>query len=61
VRPSGRLCLIVRTRLLNMKDFSVKFLKKYVVQLSVQTAHVHHPDGARIYHSSRPFEPSAYK
>jgi hypothetical protein len=36
-------------------------LKILVVQLSIRTAHVHCPDDARIYQSSRPFEPSAYK
>jgi hypothetical protein len=29
--------------------------------LSIQTAHVHRLDSARIYQSSRPFEPSTYK
>jgi hypothetical protein len=29
--------------------------------LSVRTPHVHRPDEARIYQSSCPFEPSAYK
>jgi hypothetical protein len=36
-------------------------LRILVAQLSVWTAHVHRPDGSRIYQSSRPFEPSAYK
>jgi hypothetical protein len=36
-------------------------LKILVAQLSVRMAHVHRQDGARIYQSSRPFEPSAYK
>jgi hypothetical protein len=44
---SGR--TTVRTRLLNRKDFSAKFLENPVVQLSVQTDHVHRPDGAQLY------------
>jgi len=36
-------------------------LKILVTQLFVRTALVHHPDGTRIYQSSHPFEPSAYK
>jgi hypothetical protein len=36
-------------------------LKNSVVQLSVRTAHVHHPDGVRTYYNSRPFEPLDYK
>lgn len=36
-------------------------LRNSIAQLSVQTAHVHHPDSVRTYYSSRPFEPSAYK
>jgi hypothetical protein len=36
-------------------------LENSVAQLSVRTAQVHRPDGVRNYHSSRPFEPSAYK
>jgi hypothetical protein len=32
------MCHPVRTRLLNRKDFSAKFLENPVVQLSVQTA-----------------------
>jgi hypothetical protein len=43
------------------KIFSAKISEFSVVQLSVQTAHVHRPDGIRTYNSSRPFEPSAYK
>jgi hypothetical protein len=39
----------VRTRLLNRKDFSAKFLKNNVAQLSVRTAHVHCPGGAQLY------------
>jgi hypothetical protein len=42
------------------KIFS-KNLGILVAQLSVQTTHVHRPDGTRIYQSSRPFELSAYK
>jgi hypothetical protein len=61
VSPSGRQCLTVWTQLLNRKDFSAKFLEKSVPQLSVRTAHVHRPDGTRIYHCSRPFCTSAYK
>jgi CDP-diacylglycerol pyrophosphatase len=53
VRPSGRQCLIVRTRLSNMKDFQQK---------SQNFCHtIVRPDGSRIYQSSRPFEPLAYK
>jgi hypothetical protein len=57
VRPSGRLCLTVRTRISNRKDFSTKFLEKSVTQFSVQTALVHRPDSVCIYHYSCPFEP----
>jgi hypothetical protein len=46
---------------LKQERFSVKNLKISITQLSVRTAHDHRPDGARIYQSSRPFEPSAYK
>jgi hypothetical protein len=42
---------------LKQERFSVKILKILVAQLSIQTAHVHCPDGTRIFHSSRPFEP----
>jgi hypothetical protein len=44
---SGR--TTVRTRLLNRKDFLVKFLKNLVAQFSVRTAHVHRPDDAQLY------------
>jgi hypothetical protein len=37
VRPFGRRCLTVRTRLLKRKDFSAKFLERSVTQLSVRT------------------------
>jgi hypothetical protein len=46
---------------LKQERFSAKVSKIMVAQLSVRTAHVHRPDGVRTYHSSRPFEPSAYK
>jgi hypothetical protein len=46
---------------LKQKIFSAKISEFSVAQLSVQTAHVHRPDGIRTYNSSRPFEPSAYK
>jgi hypothetical protein len=46
---------------LKQERFSDKNLKILVAQLSVRTALVHRPDGTRIYQSSRPFEPSAYK
>jgi hypothetical protein len=39
----------VRTMSLNRKDFSTKFLENLVAQLFVRTAHVHRPDGARVY------------
>jgi len=61
VRPSGRQCLTVRTRLLNKKDFQRNFSENPVAQLSVQTVQVHRPDGVRTYYSSRPFCTSAYK
>jgi hypothetical protein len=38
-----------------------KISKFSIPQLSVRTAQVHRPDGVRTYHSSCPFEPSAYK
>jgi hypothetical protein len=40
------MCHPVRTRLLNRKDFLVKFSENLVAQLSVRTAHVHRLDGA---------------
>jgi hypothetical protein len=43
------MCHPVRTRLLNRKDFLVKFLENLVVQLSVRMVHVHHLDGAQVY------------
>jgi hypothetical protein len=43
------MCHPVRTRLLNMKDFSVKFSENPVAQLSVRTVHVHRSDGAQLY------------
>jgi hypothetical protein len=43
------MCHPVRTRLLNRKDFPSKFLENLVAQFSVLMAHVHHPDGARVY------------
>jgi hypothetical protein len=46
VRP---MCHPVRTRLLNRKDFSAKFLENPVAQLSVRMAHVHRLDGAQLY------------
>jgi len=46
---------------LKQERFSVKISKFSVAQLSVRTAHVHRPDGVRTYHSSHPFELSAYK
>jgi hypothetical protein len=58
----------VRTRVPHRPDaalkqeiFSAKITKILVAQLSVRTAHVHRPDGVCTYHSSHPFEPSAYK
>jgi hypothetical protein len=42
---------------LKQERFSVKILEILVAQLSVRTAHVHRPDGAYIFYSSRPFEP----
>jgi hypothetical protein len=42
---------------LKQERFSGKISKILVVQLSVRTAQVHHPDGVRSYYSSRPFEP----
>jgi hypothetical protein len=42
---------------LKQERFSVKISKILVAQLFVWTAHVHRPDGTRIFHSSRPFEP----
>jgi hypothetical protein len=46
---------------LKQERFSTKISKFSVAQLSVRTAHVHRPEGICTYHSSRPFEPSAYK
>jgi hypothetical protein len=58
----------VRTTVLHRLDVALKqerFLAKIskilLAQLSVQTAHVHCPDGICTYHNSHPFEPSAYK
>jgi hypothetical protein len=42
---------------LKQERFSVKILEFLVTQLSVWMAHVHRPDGTRIFYSSRPFEP----
>jgi hypothetical protein len=42
---------------LKQERFSAKISEILVAQLSVRTAHVHHPDGAHIFYSSRPFEP----
>jgi len=55
------MCHPVRTRLLNRKDFPVKFLENLVAQLSVRTAHVHRPNGAQVYFAWHSFEPLAYK
>jgi hypothetical protein len=46
---------------LKQERFLAKISEIMVAQLSFRTAHVHRPDGVRTYHSSRPFEPSAYK
>jgi hypothetical protein len=46
-----------RDAALVQKRFSVKISEILVAQLSVRTAHVHCPDGTRIFHRSRPFEP----
>jgi len=43
------MCHPVRTMSLKRKDFSAKFLENPVAQLSVRTAHVHHPNGAQAY------------
>jgi hypothetical protein len=43
------MCHPVRMRLLNKKDFPLKFLKNLVAQLSVQATHVHCLDGAQVY------------
>jgi hypothetical protein len=53
VRPSGRQCLTVRTRLSNRKDLQRNFWNfgRTVVR----------PDGAQLYQARRSFEPSAYK
>jgi hypothetical protein len=50
----------VRTMSLNRKDFSTEILENLFAQLSVRTAHVHRPDGARVYFAWRSFEPLAY-
>jgi hypothetical protein len=42
---------------LKQKRFSAKISDILVAQLSVRTALVHRPDGTRIFHCSRPFEP----
>jgi hypothetical protein len=42
---------------LKQERFSAKISKILVAQLSVRTAHVHHPDDAYIFYSSCPFEP----
>jgi hypothetical protein len=55
------MCHPIRTMSLNRKDFSAKFLKNLVAQLSVRTANVHRPDGAQVYFAWRSFEPLAYK
>lgn len=55
------MCHPVRTRFLYRKDFSAKFLKNLVAQLSVRTANVHRPDGAQVYFTWRPFCTLAYK
>jgi hypothetical protein len=61
-------CATVRTTVphcpdaaLKQERFSAKISKFYVAQLSVRTAHVHCLGDVHTYHSSRPFEPSAYK
>lgn len=46
---------------LKHERFSAKVSEILVAQLSIRTAHVHRPDGTRIFYSSHPFEPSAYK
>jgi hypothetical protein len=46
---------------LKQERFSAKILKFSVTQLFVWTTYDHHPDGARIYQSSHPFEPLTYK
>jgi hypothetical protein len=53
VRPSGR-------GFQTGKIFSEN-LRILVAQLSVRTAHVHHPDGAQLYQARLSFESSAYK
>jgi hypothetical protein len=42
---------------LKQERFLAKISEILAVQLSVRTSHVHHPDGTRIFHCSRPFEP----
>jgi len=44
-----KMCHPVRMRLLNRKDFSSKFSKNPIAQLSVRTVHVHRLDDARLY------------
>jgi hypothetical protein len=60
VRPSGRQCLTVWTRLSNRKDFSEN-LEILVEQLSVRTTHDHRLNGAQLYQARHSFESSAYK
>jgi hypothetical protein len=42
---------------LKHERLSAKISEILVAQLSVRTAHVHRPDSAHIFYSSRPFEP----
>jgi hypothetical protein len=42
---------------LKQERFSAKISEILVAQLSVRKAHVHRPDGTRVFHSSHPFEP----
>jgi hypothetical protein len=54
----------VRTTVSHRPDAALKqerFSENSVTQLFVRTTKVHHPDGVRTKHSSRPFCTSAYK
>jgi hypothetical protein len=46
---------------LKQERFSTKNLRIFCLKVVRPAAQVHRPDGVRTYHSSRPFEPSAYK
>jgi len=46
---------------LKQERFLVKSLEIFRCTVVRPDGHIHRPDDVRAYHSSRPFEPSAYK